>query len=342
MPPDAQFLRGPVPVTHALIAGDAVRTVVARAFGIAATGAVRLLQSGLNDHYLLPTHQGDHVVRVYRHGWRSDADVTWELALIAHLAQAGAPVAGCLRPRGDDWFRTLPAPEGRRQVAVFAWAPGPATHFGPSGTHRISPLHCAEPFGRSLAAIHAGADTFIPPTTRFVLDQAHLLDHPLAAITRAYPRRVDALRTLHDGAATLAQLLDAIGPRRLDWGPCHGDCSGGNSTYTAGTVVHFDFDCGGPGWRAYDLGVFFWSLTINGHGDEVWVPFLRGYRAVRAFGDADQAAVPLFAGMRVIWLLGLWCANGERFGHARLHDDYLDREVAHLQTFVALAQRNLW
>jgi len=35
------------------------------------------------------------------------------------------------------------------------------------------------------------------------------------------------------------------------------------------------------GLRAYELGVFFWSLSLDGHGDDVWQPFLRGYRSCR-------------------------------------------------------------
>jgi Ser/Thr protein kinase RdoA (MazF antagonist) len=109
--------------------------------------------------------------------------------------------------------------------------------------------------------------------------------------------------------------------------------SGGNSTYWDGRVIHFDFDCAGPGWCAYDLGVFFWSLSINGHGDDVWEPFLRGYSSRRALPGADLAMVGVFAAMRVIWLMGLWCASAPVLGYHKLHDDYFDRELALLRDF---------
>lgn len=115
--------------------------------------------------------------------------------------------------------------------------------------------------------------------------------------------------------------------------------SGGNSTYWDGRVIRFDFDCGGMGWRAYELGVFFWSLSLDGHGDDVWQPFLRGYRSWRPLPSADLAAVPLFAAIRIIWLIGLWCANPLVAGYHKLHDDYLDRELARLREACERATR---
>lgn len=324
----AQMASMPVAVAHSLVTGEVLAALVAREYGLVAKGTARLLQSGLNDHYLLSTHDGDVVVRVYRRGWRSPQDVAWELALVEHLACARAPVAGCHQTSDGRLFTSLHAPEGERQVAVFALAAGPYTHFGTTGRSRISPAHCAEPFGRSLAAIHAAADWFVAPAERFALDLDHLLNQPLTAIAAVYPHRVAEVAALRQVAAELAHLLSTIGLEQLDWGPCHGDTSGGNSTYWGGQVIHFDFDCGGPGWRAYDLGVFLWSLTINGHSDDVWQPFLSGYLTTRPLSDHDLAAVPVFAAIRVVWLLGLWCANAHVVGYARLHDDYLDRELA--------------
>ena len=143
----------------------------------------------------------------------------------------------------------------------------------------------------------------------------------------------------HGGGHRAGDARLGIGLERLDWGPCHGDVSGGNSTYSNGRVIHFDFDCGGPGWRAYDLGVFFWSMSVNGHGDEVWDRFLHGYSALRTPSSHDLAAVRAFACARVIWLMGLWCANAHVFGYHKLHDDYFDREARRASDFCEYAVR---
>ena len=61
----------------------------------------------------------------------------------------------------------------------------------------------------------------------------------------------------------------------------------------------FDFDSGGPGWRAMDLAIFRVS-----NDDATWNAFLGGYRDVRAIDDLDIEAVPLFAVMCRAYLIG--------------------------------------
>ncbi len=119
----------------------------------------------------------------------------------------------------------------------------------------------------------------------------------------------------------------------LDWGPIHGDMTGGNSTYWNGKVIHFDFDFAGPGWRAYDLGIFYWSRTIHGHGADVWQRFLRGYSSVRPLPRRDLSLVGAFAGVRELWLTGLWCAMAPVLGTHQLHEDLFDRSMRRLVAF---------
>ncbi|MFL5803282.1 MAG: phosphotransferase enzyme family protein, partial [Roseiflexaceae bacterium] len=321
------------PAVHSIVEGARLGQLVDHDFGLRASSAIYLIQSGLNDHYALGSPEGDFVIRVYRRGWRSNEAITWELGLIEHLARRGAPVAECVRRVDGSWFSEIQAGEGVRQVAVFRRAPGPYTHFGNTGRSRISPAACAEEFGRSVAEVHAAADSYQAQAPRFQLDLDHLLDQPLQAITQVYAHRKRDLDDLWQLANQLRQMLDSGGPLALDWGPCHGDMSGGNSTYWNGHVIHFDFDCAGPGWRAYDLGVFFWSLSINGHGADVWEPFLRGYSSRHSLPGADLSMVRVFAAMRVIWLMGLWCANAPVLGYHKLHDDYFDRELRRVSEF---------
>jgi Ser/Thr protein kinase RdoA (MazF antagonist) len=333
---DATYL----PASHSLIVPDALTEIVRETFDLVASAPLRLIQRGLNDHYSLSTRQGEFVLRVYRHGWRSNADVQWELDLLQHVHTCGAPVAAPVPCRDGQWFTTLQAIEGVRQVAVFQQAPGRYTHFGSASQNRISPAACAEAFGRSMAHIHAAADTYQASTPRFPLDFNHLLDQPLAAIAHIFAdfaREVDHLRMLTDD---LRQLL-APALLTADRGACHGDMSGGNSTYWQGQVIHFDFDCAGPSWRAYDLGVFYWSLSINGHADDVWSPFLRGYRDERSISEADLRCVVAFAAIRVIWLMGLWCANAQHFGHHSLHAEYFAREYQRFDRLYAQAKQTL-
>ncbi len=172
------------PALHSLIRGDALTDLIHAGFGVRSTGDVLLIQSGLNDHYSLPTEEGERIVRVYRSAWRSDGEIDWELELLNHLRECAAPVAAGIRRTDGGWYSSIPAIEGVRQVALFERAPGVYTHFGSPGSKRISPADHAARFGRSIGEIHAAADNFRSKLLRFQLDLAYLIDQPLQAIAR--------------------------------------------------------------------------------------------------------------------------------------------------------------
>ncbi len=328
-------------VMHSIIDGTVLGAIAVRDFGLSVIGAVQLIQHGLNDHYALRSAEGDFILRVYRHGWRTLDDILWELSLIEHLAAVRVPVAASIRRTDGTWYSELAAPEGTRYVALFQRAPGLYTHFGNIGRHRVSPASCATQFGQSMAALHAASDSFKATTARFALDLETLLNQPHRAIEQVYAHQPQALEELGQLINQLHTILDASTCAQLNWGPCHGDITGGNSTFHNNQVIHFDFDCGGPGWRAYDLGVFYWSMAINDTPNRVWEQFLEGYRSHRSIGEADLATVHTFAAIQVIWLVGLWCQNAAVLGFHKVHDDYLDRELRRIREFTALAQRTI-
>ena len=78
-------------------------------------------------------------------------------------------------------------------------------------------------------------------------------------------------------------------------------------------------------------------MSLDGHGYEVWNRFVHGYSACRALSSHDLAAVRAFACARVIWLMGLWCANAHVLGYHKLHDDYFDREAGRANEFLKQA-----
>ena len=85
----------------------------------------------------------------------------------------------------------------------------------------------------------------------------------------------------------------------LDWGPIHGDATLDNLHITAdGEVILFDFDSGGPGWRAADLqGWTVLSEEYREKGDA----FRSGYSRVRPLNEVDIKAAPLFLFAWDIW-----------------------------------------
>jgi Ser/Thr protein kinase RdoA (MazF antagonist) len=119
----------------------------------------------------------------------------------------------------------------------------------------------------------------------------------------------------------------------LDRGFCHGDSHGANAHRDGDTVTIFDFDCCGPGWRAYDLATFRWIWEW--HDAEAaakhWSRFLQGYREYRTLADLDLAAVEPFVGLREFWLLGLHARLAAVYGSFLLADDSIDTRLDFLR-----------
>ncbi|HEY8746100.1 MAG TPA: phosphotransferase, partial [Chloroflexota bacterium] len=267
--------------------------------------------------YMVQTSSGRYVLRVYRAGWRSGDDVRYEIDVLRHLERLGVPVAAAIARRDASYLHILPAPEGPRHVVLFSYAPG--KDDGGGEDHRLR-------YGRAVARIHSATDGFLSRHRRFPIDLNELLDKPLAVIEPLLYRRADDWQYLLALAEKLRRQVTSLPMAELDWGFCHGDFHGGNAHVEGDTLTFFDFDCCGPGWRAYDIGVHLWSsgLDYRATMEERWRQFLQGYREVRPLNDVDLAATPLFAAIRQIWYMGLHAGNHRDWGYIRLNDRWFD------------------
>ena len=134
------------------------------------------------------------------------------------------------------------------------------------------------------------------------LDLACLIDRPLQLITSLNIDDV-ARDTLAAIGAFLRERITELAHRGLDRGACHGDLTFDNVHITAsGETVWYDFDSGGPGWRAIDLQG--WALASPERRAD-WRAFLDGYRSVRPLGDHDIATAPYMWLARVFWGIGV-------------------------------------
>jgi Ser/Thr protein kinase RdoA (MazF antagonist) len=190
-------------------------------------------------------------------------------------------------------------------------------------------------YGRALAEVHTGLHGYVSAQRRGALDAAYLLDQPLQMI---YPF-LDSCPTDRAYLVGLAEKLRARMAAlagRLEWGPCHGDMHGGNCHLAAeGRLTLFDFDCCGPGWRAFDLGTFRWACRVAQQEDAVWEAFVEGYTERRPLHRVDLDAVPLFGLLRHVWFLGLQGHNALYWGSAYLTSSYLERSFTFLRAWEA-------
>lgn len=277
----------PFPVAYSLLSPEALLAEVGRAYTIAPPVDCTLLRSYVNDVYAVATTAGDYILKVYRARWRSRSEIAYELDVLAHLTARGVAVAPPIPRRDGRLIGALRAPEGVRYAVLFAHAAGakPARPF-------TTTLY--RHFGRTTARLHAALDDFASPHARVPLDLAYFLDRPLAALRPRLADRPDDWAFLVGLAEKVRARVTALAAAGLDWGVCHGDLSLDNLHVTPeGRITFYDFDSGGPGWRASDPYGVLLSAILN--GDDYWEAFLVGYTEVRPFGPADLAAVPYFA-----------------------------------------------
>src|SRR5436309_5320346 len=81
------------PATHSVLSARELATYVQSAYALGSPLDCTLLAQGLNDTYAIETTSGTFVLRIYRFGWRSAADIHYELDLLNHLRQDGVAVA---------------------------------------------------------------------------------------------------------------------------------------------------------------------------------------------------------------------------------------------------------
>ena len=323
--------RSEFPVQKSLLDANELGCEVAEQYDLPLPVGCELFAQGLNDTYILSADDDKYALRVYRSGWRTDDDVAFELELLEHLAREGANVCAPLRSRSGGLSLTLDAPEGRRQVALFEFAAGtPIAGTQWSGDD-------ARAYGEGVALVHAGMDTFTSQHRRLNLDLDHLLAAPLSELEPRLIARTDDWSYLQQVAESLRNsILERAND--LTWGICHGDFHGGNARRVKeGPYRFFDFDCGGFGWRAYDIAVFRWGvlrLPGNQSSEDLWQAFTDAYSTERYLKATDLAAVPDFVAIRQIWLMGLHAAFGKERGAAFLNDAYFDRQMKILRECV--------
>ncbi|CAM4429665.1 Ser/Thr protein kinase RdoA (MazF antagonist) [Paenibacillus endophyticus] len=288
----------------------------------------RFILNGLNDTYEVETTVGTFILRIYKHAWRSEAEVRFELELLSFLASWDMPVARPLLRIDGELITKLNAPEGFRYAALFTFA---------EGIGKVD-LESSSSYGRAVAHLHYAMDQYVPAYERFALDASHLLDEPLQQLLPFLRHRPSDVKLVQDIALRLRSTLETASLASYDWGICHGDLHGWNVFHRDdGSLTHFDFDCCGMGWRSYDLSVFLWDRVhgrqVGSFEDACWDAFLKAYLEERTMNEQDLAMIPAFVAVRQIWLMGLHTGRSPVWG-AWQDDGYFDGKLKFLYAWV--------
>lgn len=319
-----------IPAAHTVFNKESLFHTMASLYDIGTPNSSRFIENGLNDTYSVETEKGRFILRIYKYNWRTEEDIQFELDLLLHLHDAVIPVSHPISRKDDEWLTELDAPEGKRYAVMFTFANGKGKVDVP--TSRI--------YGHSIALLHNSLDSYVPIHDRFELNTSHLLEEPLQHMLPFLQHRPEDWQFVQETASLLQKRIDALPKEALDWGVCHGDLHGWNVFHgDDGSLTHFDFDCGGMGWRSYDLSVFLWDQV---HGkteqgsfkNECWDAFLAAYVIERPLSEADLAMIPIFVATRQLWLMGLHTQNSGIWG-AWQNDGYFDGKLAFLRAWIA-------
>jgi Ser/Thr protein kinase RdoA (MazF antagonist) len=296
-------------------------------FGIGPVAHCQFYSGGFNHTYRVKTVDGrTYYLRAYRIQWRTLADIQYELDVLNHLTGKGFPAAKPVPYKDGQLFCPVPAPEGRRYLALFTECPGPEISYD------REPEKVAQGYGQAVAQMHNALDDFSSPHPRFHKDIEHFIDRPLRTIEPFLSHRPDDWVYLQQYAETLRQRILSMPAGALEQGVCHGDLQGYHANVAPdGTLTFFDFDCGGTGYRAYDLAVFLWCCRLEDAVAVRWEPFLTGYRETRPINELDVQAIPLFVCARYLWHMGVHTQNSPDWGIGFLNDNYFDTHLQRLK-----------
>lgn len=250
-----------------------------------------LIRSYTNDVFLVQADHNKYVLKLYGIGWRTKSEIQYEVALLDHLHEKGLEVAGAISGLDGQTVYTLPSAQGEQYVVLFEYAAGhkPQPPFSPQ---------LYEVFGQSVARIHNYSDDFATIHDRKPLDLNHLIDNPLNLALPLIEKAEDRL-FLQEVAQKVNHKIMTLNTGKLDWGPIHGDATLDNLHVTDdGRIIWYDFDMGGPGWRAADLQG--WAKNNQKYAER-WASFKQGYAFERELHALDLEAAPYLAVAWLIW-----------------------------------------
>jgi Ser/Thr protein kinase RdoA (MazF antagonist) len=291
-------------------------------YAFSAPPEISLLRAYTNDVYQVVTAESRCILKVYGLSWRSEDEVRYEIALHQHLDRQGLAVARPLARDGQDFVRRFATPQGSRLAVLFEHAAGekPVPPFTPA-------LYVL--FGEAIGRMHALSDTFSTTYRRKPLDLDALIDQPLRVILPALAdRRADGayLRGLGTRLGEKINRLAALG---LDWGPIHGDATLDNLHVVENkSIILYDFDSGGPGWRASDLQG--WAIGLPEY-QEKYAAFLHGYRRVREIREQDIEASGYLHLAWEVWGMQVDLQNRVFAQGPEAVQGYLSKQITSLQ-----------
>jgi len=242
---------------------------------------ISLLRSYTNEVYRVTSSEGKYVLKIYGASWRSEDEIKYEVELLNHLDKEGLSVVKPIRGTKNEIVKRITTSVGDQFAVLYEYAAGekPEVPF----SNQLYFL-----FGEAIGRMHELSKTFTSGCVRKKIDLEYLIDQPLHVILPLFERRSQETTYLRILGDKIKNRINELSKRGLDWGPIHGDATLDNLHIIENKqVILYDFDSGGPGWRASDLQG--WAIGYAEY-QERYNSFLNGYRQVRAVNGQDIEA----------------------------------------------------
>ena len=250
-------------------------------YGLSAPLEVSLLRTYTNDVYLVASPAEKYVLKVYGLSWRSEEEIQYEINLLEYLDKEGLLIAKPIRGINREVVKRIRTNQGEQVAVLFEFAVGVKPE--PPFSNRLYFL-----FGEAIGRLHEFSNNFSTVYHREYIDLEYLIDRPLQMVLPMLGDRIKDAAYLQHLGDRLKNRLSALSRKGLDWGPIYGDASLDNlHVVNDDKVILYDFDSGGPGWRASDLQG--WAIGFPEY-QERYAAFLNGYRQVRPINDQDIEA----------------------------------------------------
>ncbi|OBZ12074.1 hypothetical protein A8L34_17370 [Bacillus sp. FJAT-27264] len=189
---------------HTLFDKEQLFETIASLYPIGQPINTRFLSNGLNDTYAVDTEQGKYILRIYKHQWRTEDEIRFELDLLTYLKGCGLPISYPIARHDGHWLTELRAPEGQRFAVLFTFA---------EGIGKVDPTTSVL-FGKSVAQLHQVMDHYTPKHERFQLNAQHLLGEPLKQLLPFLQHRPADVQWVQEISGRLeARLAAAFRPK---------------------------------------------------------------------------------------------------------------------------------
>ncbi|NIM12774.1 MAG: phosphotransferase [Candidatus Aminicenantes bacterium] len=323
------------PVQSTILSSRDLLAEVASRYPLEPPRECHLYSAHLNHVYIVKSKFSTYYLRVNRHQWQTRQDIEEEIDLLHHLHHHNIPVAMPVRTREGQYLQIINAPEGERCAVLFNNAGGTPYNILDS---RQSYL-----FGKLAGKMHCCMDKIDTRYKRYHLDLEYLMDEPIDRICRVIQHRPADIDFLKAVAREVKHRLEKIPREKPAYGICHGDLNTKNIRFDRNMKsTLFDFDCFGYGWRAYDIGVYLYSLlqmqdfnTDKIKWMEIFNEFLIGYNEQKTLSSEEFKAIKIFGLIRFIWGYGLTILFNKYRGIRLTHDDsYIDENMRLIKNFI--------